>query len=995
MKDLAAVHAQHKHYDEAIATLEKHINEFSEKSAPYNLLISICLAAGKYDTALTHLPAAERHSKIDKLPYIYRSYAQCYIRKEKYDLAKEKLNQVLNIKGEDLGAINMLDALLEAEEKNYSNINELMDNLVLDELTELSSSEINPLIRNALKANHYEGLPASVKAKGEKYYDKSTLKQHQEYLKKAGFARPEERASYLLTEAKLVKLVERGSNEAFYKSLLARYCNAKAQICFQKNYANEIARYYYSIAFEMEEEWERLHRQVAIYILSSVLNPSQLMARMSGKVEFDHILRKEVKTVHDSELFWRIMLTMFASSRVISAKLIDQIFKIRSLKSNALQFLYKLTNVKLDSNCTKSEFIKLWNKARSIRIVNLESLISPFKSMVRDVKSLSELPLRLIESNRQITENEWLLGTDTHRLNGVVEIANFIDQYLSAPSYEDRKKNSESLGNRVRDLIDDICEKPTRFSVEALLPFLEFLNQLAENHFNNIKKTSKPKFNIKVLTDAAITAKVVKVKLEIYNQPECSPINELTLIPEGNSNCKPLAGEMKHFELLRGGKKIYKEMEVEVSPEAIAEKTATMDLKCHYLYNDSQDSETLIRNLTLRFYPVEEFKEIPNPHYKIANSGPVENEEMFFGRRELIEKMKQSILNSKSKSIAIYGQKRSGKSSVLYHLKRTLEKEKGVITSYFSMGEIVNNLKEHVIYYKIIGGIGDLIYDLESNGELVPDFQEPSFEALEKNPTITFDRFLKNFKRSCATIPGWENYKLVVLIDEFAYLYNAILRKEVSENFMKTWKAIIEKGSFNAILAGQDIMHKFIDAHPNEFGVLETMKLSYLDDYYAKELIEKPTWNNETNKSRYLEGAVEEIIEWTAGNPFYLQIFCSQLIDYLNKEKLISASPNDVEIVGSELARGKNKLEEKHFDNLLRGGDADLEEFDIEYTKLILKQIARNDKKKSYCERKDILVESIEQDNKILKALIDREVITIQNDYYKLRVKLLGEWLLS
>ena len=72
----------------------------------------------------------------------------------------------------------------------------------------------------------------------------------------------------------------------------------------------------------------------------------------------------------------------------------------------------------------------------------------------------------------------------------------------------------------------------------------------------------------------------------------------------------------------------------------------------------------------------DEFKEIPNPYTQYAEGGIVGDAEMFFGRDELIQNISQSIKEShnQSKSVVVFGQKRSGKSSVLYHLKKSLQR---------------------------------------------------------------------------------------------------------------------------------------------------------------------------------------------------------------------------------------------------------------------------------------------------------------------------------
>ncbi len=78
----------------------------------------------------------------------------------------------------------------------------------------------------------------------------------------------------------------------------------------------------------------------------------------------------------------------------------------------------------------------------------------------------------------------------------------------------------------------------------------------------------------------------------------------------------------------------------------------------------------MVENFSIRLYNENEFQEIENPYARYAESSIVEDPQMFYGREELIENSAKAIINAgkQGKSIVIYGQKRAGKSSILYHL---------------------------------------------------------------------------------------------------------------------------------------------------------------------------------------------------------------------------------------------------------------------------------------------------------------------------------------
>jgi hypothetical protein len=368
---------------------------------------------------------------------------------------------------------------------------------------------------------------------------------------------------------------------------------------------------------------------------------------------------------------------------------------------------------------------------------------------------------------------------------------------------------------------------------------------------------------------------------------------------------------------------------------------------------------------------------------------------MFFGREEFLENVTESILGSGAKCIIIYGQKRSGKSSVLFHLRERLNDNSNAFCIQFSLGEIIEDLSSEVFYYKVLSEIEDALDILREQEYLVPEFVCPSLNDLSKAPAIVFNEKLKLLRKRMQSLEGWSDKKLVLLLDEFTYIYTAIKRGILSDQFMKSWKSFLEKGHFTSVLIGQDIMPKFTAAYPNEFGVTEPRRLSYLRKNDAKKLIEKPVWDTKRNQSRFIGSALDLILDYTSSNPYYIQIFCARMVEHMNRVKAITATEADVEEVALSFIKGADALTPDKFDNLITAGDAEVESFPPEQVLLALKEIALATKNLSSCSR-DALKNNEAVTDQILEDLQTREVIDCpQPGYYKINVRLFKEWLLK
>ena len=193
-------------------------------------------------------------------------------------------------------------------------------------------------------------------------------------------------------------------------------------------------------------------------------------------------------------------------------------------------------------------------------------------------------------------------------------------------------------------------------------------------------------------------------------------------------------------------------------------------------------------------------------------------------------------------------------------------------------------------------------------------------------------------------------------------------------------------------------MVKFKTRFPNEFGVLQEERISYLAQNDARRLIEDPIrigGRDEANESRFRARAIERILDLTAGSPFYVQIICNRLVDYMNQQKAKYVTDADVERVKKDLLMGMNSLQLDKFDNLLTAGDAALEEIPVADTLAVCRAIATGSRI-GWCNINGIEYQSQTSLAVILEDLVERDVVEKRGaEDYRLRVGLFRDWLLT
>jgi len=976
IKDLAVTYYEVGDIESSKQFIFENEKKLSQSLSTYNFLENLYYSLGEYQKAIEYIDLLLNNSMTNTNRYtlLLGKKASCYIKLNKLSKAKEILKRILSITPGHPSAKKLLEQIESGGEIKDIDISYF-------------GGGISKFIEETLNSyEEYAGIPPKIIE--FKKFNIVTLKEIRKLIETAGKARPKERANYLLTEAKLMQELE-PNNEENLRSVLARYCNAMALTHISENSQKEVIKFFYLEAFSLEDKWDSIVRQLYMFI-EGLYKGYNIKINITLNQIIATELEKSILLAlnNNFNIFLQNILDVFIVNNTIAKQLITIFFNN--------QKIYKIFKKKLNLTITtKNDFIEYWNNLIEKRKREYTNWLTKINSITK-IDNIENLNLQINNILNDL-KKDWLNRLDMHRLNQIIDIASNLNNFLKQRTFDDKERMKNYLITQINDLMTDIQSYPTKLSYEGYLPVLIHLEKLLQRSFNEILKSSTPEITLTALGECVVDKQNMRIKLDIKNSPNSSPVSNIIISVEENKDIFFAEKNREIFEILRGGNNINCSLDLTISDNVIKNRAIDITFKITYNIIATDEQVTKKFKLPLRLYTSDEFEKIENLYAPVAEGGAVKDESMFFGRREYIANIINALTNNNSKSIIIYGQKRSGKSTVLYHLEKSLEEKENAFCINFSMGEIIDDISESSVgfYYKILSAIEEKLEELEFEGiETIP-FEKPSFEKLMQAPAIIFDEALKKFYKEFKNNEYWSNKKLIILIDEFTYIYTSIIKNQLSENFMKTWKAFIEKNIFSAVLVGQDITPKFKAKFPNEFGVTEDKRLTYLSKEDAKKLIENPIWNKKEDKSRYIGNAVEKIINYTACNPYYIQMFCSRVVDYMNSKKAINVTEGDVEEVFKSFIEGSESLTEDKFDNLLTAGDADINSLNVNDVKNALKQIARETVLTGSCFKEKIDFEDKELLNIILNDLVKREVVSQKDNAYKIKVELFEQWLLK
>lgn len=456
--------------------------------------------------------------------------------------------------------------------------------------------------------------------------------------------------------------------------------------------------------------------------------------------------------------------------------------------------------------------------------------------------------------------------------------------------------------------------------------------------------------------------------------------------------------------------------------------------------------ETKPYSITLQFTDTESIPVLDNPYSAYSSRQIVKNTEMFFGRDQLIQRVYDSVcvhtdngdVLRDGSGIVLYGQRRSGKTSILYHLKEKIRRQmkRAIIVDLGSLGNKITedqfsedvseeeiqtrneNMTLQTMYNEIVTKIKHFItfsrepemVELKNRiNEAIAEgmFEYPRLSQNDVNVQAEFNTFINSFNRIAESDNPETGYRIVILMDEFNYLNTAIQEKRLPVGFMKIWKAFTSSFSFSIIIAGQDNMIEFIEQYVNEFNSFKNEIVTYLDDEAAFRLVTEPCI-----KDRITPDAARKLCRFTAGSAYLLMMICEKLVDYINKYHILCLNETllDDFLINHYMVSVDDFKEDKFEAQYVDAGKLE----NTAANKLVLGLIARGSTSGSFSKitwteigkyakvNNDSLVSkgiSEEKMKDILERLQKREVIekNIVNgsrNEYRIKIPLFKEWIL-
>ncbi len=508
------------------------------------------------------------------------------------------------------------------------------------------------------------------------------------------------------------------------------------------------------------------------------------------------------------------------------------------------------------------------------REVYLSYVTAEAFSQFEDIRELEDASRQIY----WITEGEtWLRPQVQEVLRSLVRLAVQAQAQLSAVDTGARRVGLQTVEARLRDLEDAL--DATRLDLAPFIDVIRHWRELVRRAI--IEASGSADLTIEPITERVCLhgASPVTLAFTLRNVGDGAARAIRVSIDGRAAEAEGLVPNETSWMLpiIEAGQTYRLEFQVRVTDETAA--SLLFRLRFEDAHRLTQTREV---RATLSFYRLNApYRDIGlNPY--IAGP-PIRVQEMFFGRKVTLKWIEDQLVGKHGHNVLIlFGERRTGKTSVLYQIERLPR---------FATGEYVFALVDlqQMAYWMdstahFYYGLAQRVAEkLQEQGILAP---MPTVNDFADMPGPLFDLFLRE------VIAALGQRTLVIMLDEFDLLLDRFQRGQIDTSVADHIRALIQHQDRLAfIFTGAHAVRAMIeDPKTILFNTAFRRQIGFLQPADARALIEEPV----AGLMEFDPLAVDRILDVTHSHPYFIQYMCHVIFERLQNERRNYADLTDV-----------------------------------------------------------------------------------------------------
>ncbi len=673
-------------------------------------------------------------------------------------------------------------------------------------------------------------------------------------------------------------------------------CSGIAAIQSRSNQI-ETARYYLSLAMQLlhKKSFIFQHSQ-AILIYSHFHDEKKLSEQVVGKSN-EYFSNDELKMPNIMPFSIKdLLMTTFSlePDKAGINSILEKVYNSAQGAAYTAELLHITQSEETIQNAY--EFRNLWynaqkdvekvaNELRGLISATTEHLDSP-----AELEKLSSKIKTVLDRKLTFSKDEYYI---TKHFLRIIEQCIKLGRLYVCDDKIDTLNNIKEECDRLFGLID---QEPTDLSYDCIKENASHISTFTIEKLNEIYSISIPRLQVSCSPIVYFDkdTRIGQLTITVRNEGNVQRADTARWQVECESGARSYENPTSSIFVIKGGTKGEHIQKFMFTEEEIHKTSFAVKVSFDYTFFTRFETEghaSFAEEFSVNLANSSDFQPINNPFSPFANGGGTVSNDMFKGREGDIQRIIDMLQMpdgsvAKHRGIYMFGQKRTGKSSIMSYLEEKIKNaypDKYIIVDYGSIGndKLDENFESNFKYtlvHKISRKLRRKyrsIYD-EIGGS---DFFDKQEEKLS-NPTALGNPFGDTIETISEHIG---DRTLMIFIDEFTYIYEGIKTGCIRETFPHFWKAFLQNYNVCSIVIGMESMSEFVNdpRFTNDFGCMEPFTVSYLAEEGARELIQDPI-RDENGESRFDEDALKHLCDITAGSAYLIMNLCSKLVDYMN-----------------------------------------------------------------------------------------------------------------
>jgi hypothetical protein len=248
---------------------------------------------------------------------------------------------------------------------------------------------------------------------------------------------------------------------------------------------------------------------------------------------------------------------------------------------------------------------------------------------------------------------------------------------------------------------------------------------------------------------------------------------------------------------------------------------------------------------------------------------PLRTGEMFVGRQDVFEFVREHLVGAyQNNVIVLHGQRRTGKTSILYRLQHLLA-DTHVAVLIDMQGIAARGTADFLFALS-----DDIVYTLENHGI---ELELPERSAYQETPEFTFrSRFLRQ------VVGELDSRNLLLMFDEFEELQRRVEDGRLEPDIFSFLRNLMQhEPRVDFLFSGT---HKLEDLGAEYWSILFNIaayrQITFLARDEVRRLAMQPV---APYGMEYDPLAIDRIIQVTAGHPYFTQVVCHEMVAFHNE----------------------------------------------------------------------------------------------------------------